>query len=100
MSEQPKVVIADYYYDSLAREKAVLAPHGFIVEDYHCVTEDDLIAVAKDADALTAAFTEYSQKRVKQQSKPSILAQLSKFKELVKGTISKERHHDKGERTL
>lgn len=55
---------------------------------------------AKDADALTAAFTEYSQKRVKQQSKPSILAQLSKFKELVKGTINRERHHDKGERTL
>ena len=55
---------------------------------------------AKDADALMAAFTEYSQKRVKQQSKPSILARLSKFKELVKGTINRERHHDKGERTL
>ena len=55
---------------------------------------------AKDADALIAAFTEYSQKRVKQQSKPSILARLSKFKELVKGTINRERHHDKGERTL
>ena len=54
----------------------------------------------KDADALTAAFTEYTQKRVKQKSKPSILAQLSKFKELAKGTISKERHHDKGERAL
>lgn len=55
---------------------------------------------AKDADALTAAFTDFTAKRVKQQSKPSILAQLSKFKELVKGTISKERHHDKGERAL
>ena len=55
---------------------------------------------AKDADALIAAFTEYSQKRVKQQSKPSILARLSKFKELGKGTINRERHHDKGERTL
>ena len=55
---------------------------------------------AKDADALIAAFTEYSQKRVKQHSKPSILARLSKFKELVKGTINRERHHDKGERTL
>ena len=55
---------------------------------------------AKDADALIAAFTEYSQKRVKQQSKPSILARLSKFKELVKGTINRERLHDKGERTL
>lgn len=55
---------------------------------------------AKDADALTAAFTDYTAKRVKQKNRPSVLARLSKFKELVKGTISKERHHDKGERAL
>ena len=41
----------------------------------------------KDADALTAAFTEYTQKRVKQHSKPSLLAQLAKFKELSKATM-------------
>lgn len=46
----------------------------------------------KDADALTAAFTEYTQKRVKQHSKPSLLAQLAKFKELSKATIGKEKH--------
>ena len=54
----------------------------------------------KDADALTAAFTEYTQKRVRQKSRPSVLAQLAKFKELSKGTISKEIHLDKGERAL
>ena len=54
----------------------------------------------KDADALTAAFTEYTQKRVRQKSKPSLLAQLAKFKKLSKGTISKEKHLDKGERAL
>ena len=54
----------------------------------------------KDADALTAAFTEYTQKRVRQKSKPSLLAQLAKFKGLSKGTISKEKHLDKGERAL
>ena len=54
----------------------------------------------KDADALTAAFTEYTQKRVKQHSKPSLLAQLAKFKELSKATIGKEKHLDKGERAL
>lgn len=55
---------------------------------------------AKDADALTAAFTDYTAKRVKKQSRPSVLARLAKFKEIVKGTITKERHHDKGERAL
>ena len=54
----------------------------------------------KDADALTAAFTEYTQKRVKQHSKPTLLAQLAKFKELSKATIGKEKHLDKGERAL
>ena len=54
----------------------------------------------KDADALTAAFTEYTQKRVKQHSKPSLLASLAKFKELSKGTIGKEKHLDKGELTI
>lgn len=55
---------------------------------------------AHDADALTAAFGEYTQKRMRQHSKPSVLAQLSKFKELAKGTISKVRNRDKGEREL
>ena len=54
----------------------------------------------KDADALTAAFTEYTQKRVKQHGKPSLLAQLAKFKELSKATIGKEKNLDKGERSL
>lgn len=56
MSEQLKVVIVDYYYDSLEREKAIFAPHGFHVEDYHCKTEDEVIAVAQDADALIVQF--------------------------------------------
>ena len=54
----------------------------------------------KDADAPSAAFTEYTHKRVKQHSKPSLLAQLAKFKELSKATIGKEKHLDKGERAL
>ena len=39
---------------------------------------------ARDADALTAAFTEYSAKRVKQAKRPSVLTQLRKMITLVK----------------
>ena len=39
---------------------------------------------ARDADALTAAFTEYSAKRVKHTKRPSVLAQLRKMVTLVK----------------
>lgn len=42
---------------------------------------------ARDADALTAAFTEYSAQKVKKASRPSVLAKLNHFKELVKNAV-------------
>lgn len=44
----------------------------------------------RDADALTAAFTEYTGKKVKKAEKterPSLLAKLNQFKELVKNAV-------------
>ena len=44
---------------------------------------------ARDADALTAAFTEYTGKKVKKAEKterPSVLAKLAQFQELLKNT--------------
>ena len=44
----------------------------------------------RDADALTAAFTEYTGKKVKKAEKterPSVLAKLNQFKELVKNAV-------------
>lgn len=43
---------------------------------------------ARDADALTAAFTEYSCRKVKKASRPSVLAKLNHFKDLVKNAIT------------
>ncbi len=45
---------------------------------------------ARDADALTAAFSEYTQKKVKKadrSERPSVLAKLAQFKELLKNTV-------------
>lgn len=42
---------------------------------------------AKDADALTAAFTEYTAKTVKKASRPSVLQTLQKFKDMVKNAV-------------
>ena len=45
---------------------------------------------ARDADALTAAFTEYTSKKVKKAEKterPSVLAKLSHFKALIKNAV-------------
>ena len=45
---------------------------------------------ASDADALTAAFSEYTQKKVKKadrSERPSVLEKLAQFKELLKNTV-------------
>ena len=42
---------------------------------------------ARDADALTSAFTEYTNRKVKKAQRPSVLEKLSKFKELVQHAV-------------
>lgn len=55
---------------------------------------------AKDADALTAAFNEYSKAALKVKSRPSMLAKLQKFKELAKSLAAPVRNRNHGEREL
>ncbi len=53
---------------------------------------------AKDADAMTAAFKEYSQATLKHKSrKPSMLAKLNRFKELARSVAAPVKHRSKGE---
>lgn len=50
----------------------------------------------RDADALTAAFKEFTAMKIKMKDKPSLLAQLNKFKELVKNSVKdRVKHRDK-----
>jgi len=42
---------------------------------------------ARDADALTAAFKEFSSKFMQKSKNPSLLAQLNKFKEVIRNTV-------------
>ena len=53
---KPKVVITDYYYESIHQEAAVMAEMGAELLDYHCQTEDEVIAAAADCDALICQF--------------------------------------------
>lgn len=57
-----KVVITDYYYESIQQEKEVMAELGAELKDYHCATEDEVIAVAKDCDALICQFAPITRK--------------------------------------
>ena len=53
---------------------------------------------APDADAMTAAFTEYTQRQVRQASKPSILQKLKHFKGLIKQPRKEKLRHKEPER--
>ena len=53
---------------------------------------------ARDADAITAAFTEYTQKKVKKADRPSVLEKLSHFKEMVKNAVTDRSRHKERER--
>jgi hypothetical protein len=56
---------------------------------------------AKDADALTAAFNEYSRIALRQTSRrPSLLASLEKFKELAKQIAAPVKNRSKGDQEL
>ena len=53
---------------------------------------------ARDADALTAAFKEYTAKTDRRKERPSILEQLRKFGDLVSKRDAKERNKEHGAR--
>lgn len=57
-----KVVIGDYGYESPESERAVLSQINCQLLDYHCKTEDELIAVASDCDALIVQFAPVTRK--------------------------------------
>lgn len=48
---------------------------------------------ARDADALTAAFSEYSSRKIRKASRPSVLKRLGQFKDLFKNAV-----HDRTKR--
>lgn len=51
-----KAVIVDYYYESIQQERQFIEAEGALLEDYHCKTEDEVIAVAADADVVIVQF--------------------------------------------
>ena len=53
---------------------------------------------APDADAMTAAFTEYTQRQVKKASRPTILQKLEQFKAQIQHQVKEKVKHREPER--
>lgn len=65
--------------------KKIARKYGIDFAPYKAKGQDRYLVFFKgqDADAMTAAFKEYTAKTVKQHSRPSVLAKLAQFKELM-----------------
>ena len=65
--------------------KKIARKYGIDFAPYKAKGQDRYLVFfkAQDADAMTAAFKEYTAKTVKQHSRPSVLAKLAQFKELL-----------------
>ena len=84
-------------FDRVARKYGV----DYAVKKDHSVSPPKYLVFfkARDADALTAAFTEFTAKTVDRTPKLSILSRLRKFKDLVKGNTVDRVKHKEQERT-
>ena len=81
-------------FNRVARKYGIdFAPFKFKGEDKYLV-----FFKAPDTDAMTAAFTEYTQKQVRQASRPSILQKLELFKAQVKHPKKEKTRHKEPER--
>lgn len=73
-----KVVICDYYYESLQQERQVFSQLDIHLEDYHCKTEEEVIQVAADCDALICQFAPITR---------NVIAHLKKCRVIVRYAI-------------
>ncbi len=55
-SRKPTVVIADYDFDDVDIERDIIEPAGFTLVAAHAKSEDEVIAAARDADAILVQY--------------------------------------------
>ena len=75
--------------DTIGAFNRVARKYGIDFAPFKVKGEDKYLVFFKapDTDAMTAAFTEYTQKQVKQASRPSMLAKLQQLREQVKNVV-------------
>jgi len=69
-----KAVITDYDYPDLAIETEILARNGIQVLGGQCKSEDELIAIAQDADALLVQYARVGERTIKSMPDCKVIA--------------------------
>lgn len=68
-----KIVITDYWYETLDMEKKVVDENGYILEDYQCKDENELLEIVKDADAVICQFAPISKKVIESMKRCKVI---------------------------
>ena len=86
--------------DSIGAFQRVARKYGIDFAPFKVKGENRYLVFFKapDADAMTAALTEYTQKQVKKASRPSILQRLEHFKSLIQQPRKEKTRHKEPER--
>jgi D-3-phosphoglycerate dehydrogenase / 2-oxoglutarate reductase len=69
-----KVVITDYEFEHLTYERQVLEDPRIKVEAYQCKTEDEVIEVCRDADAIICQYAPMTEKVINQLTKCKLIS--------------------------
>src|SRR5499425_2011645 len=71
---KPRVVVADYDYGDADIERAIVTGAGFELREAQAKTEDDVIAVASDADAVLTQYAEIGKRAIDSFQRCKIIA--------------------------
>lgn len=71
---KPKVVIADYDFGDADVEKSIVTGAGFELVAAQCKSEDDVIAVAADADAVLTQYAEVGKRAIESFTRCKVIA--------------------------
>jgi D-3-phosphoglycerate dehydrogenase / 2-oxoglutarate reductase len=71
---QKTVVITDYDYDDVDVERAIIEQAGLRLATAQCKTEDDVISVARDADAIIAQYATVGAKAISALTRCEVIA--------------------------
>lgn len=71
---KPKVVVADYDFGDVDIEKSIVTGAGFELVAAQCKSEDDVIAVAADADAVLTQYAEVGKRAIESFTRCKIIA--------------------------
>jgi D-3-phosphoglycerate dehydrogenase / 2-oxoglutarate reductase len=90
--EKRSVVITDYDYDDVNIERAIIEEAGFELIAAQCKTEDDVIDVARDADAVIAQYAHVYAKAIDAFTRCRIIARYGTGVDIVDVDAATRRH--------